>query len=86
MPPEIDAEVVSTPADSRPEPGPFPPLFVITWWEWKQPNNWVTTPHWAARCSMFPIDNPLRADEEAAKLVHEGHRNVRIVRIPGDSQ
>lgn len=77
----IEAQVVSTPTDSLPDPGPFPDLYVTTSWSWRLDYRGLKH-EWRACMSMFPrtlhdIQN------EATDLIATGHRNVRIVRIPG---
>lgn len=71
-----NAEVVSTPADSRPEPGPYPDVYLCQCktWDGKQ---WFF--------SVYHSGTIECARAEAESQILKGRRNVRIVRIPGDA-
>jgi hypothetical protein len=80
-----DPEVTILPAsrDDRPEPPAMPTLWIIRYWEWR-PADRYTPAGWRARTSMFPIDNPLKADYDASVLISAGCRRVQIIKISGD--
>lgn len=78
------ATVVGEVKDKRPEPGPFPDLYVCTYWAWREAQYPSERSEWRAITSMF--HRPLKdIEDEAADLVVEGCRNVRIIKIPGDA-
>lgn len=81
---DIQATVGQPVVDARPEPPPFPTLYVCRWHEWRAKGrcSWETE-GWQARTSMF--HQPLaKIEEEARELAVKGCRNIRIVTIPGD--
>lgn len=81
--PSIDAEVSQPITDPRPEPGPCPTLYVCRYQEWHKATYPRERDGWRAHLSMF--HKPLaEIEKEAAELIAEGCRNVRIVTIKGD--
>lgn len=78
------ATVVGKVKDERPEPGPFPDLYICTWWEWYTGSVVPLQNTWRPMKSMF--HQPLAdIEKEARELTATGHRNVRIIKIPGDA-
>lgn len=83
MPDPITATTEPVPPDNRPEPGPFPTLYLCTYWEWRVGTSRYEADGWRAQKSMF--HRPLaEIQKEAAEAVARGCRNVRVVTIPGD--
>lgn len=80
--PEVTASVEAAPPDSRPEPGKFQKLFLVTWWQWHVPpyGNPYWTPEW-----RFAIDRK-SACLHASRLHETDCRSIRIITIPGESQ
>lgn len=76
---ETTAEVVATPTDNRPEPpAAFPDQWATVSWLWlDQTDKWVAFAHGSH-------DTRRDAEKQAQYFIEEGHRNVRIVRIPGE--
>lgn len=76
------AEPVRTVQDQRPEPpSVFPERFTITSWLWIAgtiPSKWVPFVH-------GDYESEYEAASAAQKRIDQGHRSVRIVRIPGDA-
>lgn len=75
------AHVVGTVADQRPEPpAVFPDRYTIVSWIWlklTQSPRWVPYVHGDY--------SKLEVERAAQERIADGHRNVRIIRIPGDA-
>ncbi len=75
------AQIVGTAEDQRPEPpAAFPDQWTTTSWMWSEgTRKWLPFTYGS-------LDTQREADKQAQSLVERGHRNIRIVRIPGDAQ
>lgn len=70
------AHVVGTVADQMPEPPAHEDLFAVTYYFWSD-NKWYA--------NIIACGGIEDANRYAKHVAESGHRNVRIIRIPGDA-
>lgn len=80
---EVTAKAEPVAPSHRPEPGPFPTLYILTWWEWRKSESKYTPDSWQPRSSRFHGDRDYML-KDGAELIAKGCRNVRLITIPGD--